>query len=141
MRALAVRDRRFGAIVSLLIETGTRKSELLERRWSDVDLDRLEMVAPVTKNGTPWVLFFSQETANLMRRVWAEGQRKTDRMLFESRIPGQSVVYRKAWTTVTQEVGLPDLHMHDVRRAAAARLLKAGVTIGVAAHACKSSWY
>ncbi len=133
VRALAFRDRRFGAFVSLLIETGARKSELLERRWSDVDLDRLEMVAPVTKNGTPRVLFFSQETANLMRRVWPEAQRRADRMLFEGRVPGQAIDYKKAWATVTYEVGLPDLHMHDVRHAAAARLLKAGVTLGVAA--------
>ena len=35
--------------------------------------------------------------------------------------------------TVTKEIGLPDLHMHDLRHAAAADLLRSGVTLGVAA--------
>ena len=56
-RALAFRDRRFGVFVALLIDTGARKSELLERRWSEVDLERREILAPTTKNGKPRVLF------------------------------------------------------------------------------------
>jgi integrase len=51
-RSLAYSDRRFGVFVALLIETGARKSELLERRWRDVNLDTREILAPQTKNGT-----------------------------------------------------------------------------------------
>mgnify|MGYP002389153009 CR=1 FL=1 len=43
------------------------------------------------------------------------------------------ITFRKAWKTLAREVGRPDLHMHDLRHAAAANLLKAGVTLGVAA--------
>lgn len=130
-RSLAFKDRRFSVFVALLIDTGARKSELLERRWSELDLERREILAPVTKNGTPRVLFFQQETADLIARVCPK--RPAGDLVFEGRVPGQSITFRKAWATLTQEAGVPDLHMHDVRHAAAASLLRAGVTLPIAA--------
>lgn len=130
-RSMAFSDMRFACFVALLIDTGARKSELLERTWSDVDLDKREILAPTTKNGTPRVLFFSEQTAQLLKRVYAK--RIPEKLLFEGRVPGQPISFRRIWGVITKEVGLPDLHMHDVRHAAAASLLRAGVTLGVAA--------
>lgn len=130
-RALAFRDRAFGVYVALLIDTGARKSELLGRYWKEIDLGRREVLAPMTKNGSPRVLFFSQETADLIERVFP--RRDADRLVFEGRVPGNPISFRKAWATTTADVGLPDLRMHDMRHAAAASLLRAGVTLGVAA--------
>jgi hypothetical protein len=65
-RSLAVKDRRFGCYVALLIETGARKSEILERKWSEVDFENRQILAPSTKNGTPRVLFFSEKTAKVL---------------------------------------------------------------------------
>ena len=124
-------DRRFGVFVALLMETGARKSEILERTWADVDLERREILAPTTKNGTPRVLFFSEKAAELIRRVFPK--RDPDGLIFEGRVPGQPICYRRAWVELTRSVGLPDLHMHDLRHVAAANLLRAGVTLGVAA--------
>lgn len=132
-RAIACKDRRFGAFVGLLIDTGARKSELLERRWYEVNLDKREILAPTTKNGTPRVLFFTPETRELILRSFSESQRHPGAMLFEGRVPGQCISYRRIWNTTTAEVGLRNFHMHDVRHAAAANLLRAGVTLGVAA--------
>lgn len=130
-RSLAFSDMRFACYVALLIDTGARKSELLERTWSDVDLDKNEILAPTTKNGTPRVLFFSELTSQLLKRVYPK--RVPEKLLFEGRVPGQPISFRRIWGVITKEVGLPDLHMHDVRHAAAASLLRAGVTLGVAA--------
>lgn len=130
-RSLAFSDRRFACFVALLIDTGARKSELLERTWSEVDLDKNEILAPTTKNGMPRVLFFSEKTAQLLKRVYLK--RNPDKLLFEGRVPGQPISYRRIWGVITNEIGLPHLHMHDIRHAAAANLLRAGVTLGVAA--------
>lgn len=129
--ALAVKDRRFGLFVSLLIDTGARKSELLERRWSEVDLRARQILAPVTKNGAPRVLFFSDSTAALVERL--QPRRLDDALIFEGLVPGQPIGYRTAWRSLVHRLGMPQLHMHDVRHAAAANLLKAGVTLAVAA--------
>jgi integrase len=130
-RALAVRDRRFGAFVQLLVDTGARKSELLNRRWREVDLQAGTITCETTKTGVPRVLHFRPETAALMRRVWKI--MPADKLLFEGRIPDCPVNFRTAWVLITQEVDLPDLHMHGLRHAAAAELLRSGVTLGVAA--------
>lgn len=130
-RALTVRDRRFGAFVHLLVDTGARKSELLDRYWRDVDLDAGTIVCNVTKTGVPRVLHFRPETAALIRRAWK--LMPADKLMFEGRLPGCPVSYRTSWKVVTGEIGLPDLHMHDLRHAAAADLLRSGVTLGVAA--------
>lgn len=129
--ALGFADRRFGVFVWLLMDTGARKSELLERRWCEVDLAQRQILAPITKNGTPRVLFFSERTEQLIRRL--QPKRNPGGWLFEGRVPGRAINFRAAWSVLTSQVGLPGLHMHDVRHAAAANLLKAGVTLGVAA--------
>jgi integrase len=61
-----------------------------------------------------------------MNRVVPESKRHADALMFEGRIKGQPVDYRKAWLHVTKACGLPDLHMHDVRHYSAARSLRAG---------------
>ena len=130
-RALTVRDRRFGAFVHLLIDTGARKSELLDRYWRELDLDSGTIVCPTTKTGIPRVLHFRAETAALIGRIWRS--RPPEHLVFEGRTPGLPINFRTAWTSVCEDIGLPDLHMHDLRHAAAADLLRSGVTLGVAA--------
>lgn len=124
-------DRRFALFVALLIETGARKGELLNRRWCEIDLDRCEVFAPTTKNGTPRLLFFQPQTAALARRLCPE--RKPNDLVFPGRNPNQPINYRAAWAMITKDAGEPELHMHDVRHAAAASLLRAGVPTAIAA--------
>jgi len=76
------------------------------------------------------VLFFTGSTADLMRRTWT--RREPAVLLFEGRLPGVPIRYRAAWRELVAGIGRPDLHMHDLRHVAAQRLLKGGVTIGVA---------
>lgn len=130
-RALAFRDRRFGVFVALLIETGARKSELLQRRWREVDLARCQIECPTTKTGVPRVLHFRPETAQLIERVCK--QRPDDELVFPGRRAGEPISYRTAWTRTVRDIGRPDLHMHDVRHARAAALLRAGTTLPIAA--------
>lgn len=131
--AFGYSDRRFAVFVRLLLETGARKSELLQRVWSDVDLQRREILAPSTKNGMPRVLFFSAETGKLIERVWSTNRKVDEDLLFEGRVPGQPVNYRRAWSWLCGQVGLKDLRVHDMRHIAAANLLRSGTTLGVAA--------
>lgn len=130
--AKAFADRRFGVFIRLLAETGARRSEILRRRWADVDLAARSITAEDTKTGAPRVLFFSPATAELIGRVW--GKRDDHELLFESRrIAGQVIDYRRPWAELTAAIGRPDLHLHDLRHHRAAELLKAGNTIAVAA--------
>lgn len=130
-RALGFRDRRFGVFVALLIDTGARKSELLERRWSEVDLTRREIICPTTKTGVPRILHFRPETGPLIERICKT--RRPEALVFPGRVPGEAISYRAAWIRTVTDIGRPDLHLHDIRHAKAAALLRSGVTLGVAA--------
>lgn len=129
--AKAFKDRRFAAFVRLVLETGARRSEIGGRRWADVDLDARSITVMDTKTDRPRVLFFSETTAELMRRVWPK--RDPGELLFEGRRRHQPINYRNPWKQLTAAIGRPDLHLHDLRHHRAAELLKAGTTIAVAA--------
>ncbi|MEM5296950.1 site-specific integrase [Burkholderia sp. JPY481] len=126
-------DRRFAAYVRLLIDTGARRGEVRERRWRDVNLDARTIEVVKTKTDRPRTLFFTEETAALVRRVWPESERKPDDLLFAGKVPGQCIDYKKSWLDLVAAIGRPDLHQHDLRHHRAAELLRSGVTIGVAA--------
>jgi integrase len=99
--AAAEKDRRFQVLIRLAIETGARYSEFAERYWADVDLDACTIEVIDTKTGKPRLLFFSQETATLMRRVWPN--RPANKLLFESdRSPGAVKVFTKPWEIVSR---------------------------------------
>ena len=130
--AMAFRDRRFAALIRLAMETGARRGELVLRRGKDVSIADRQIVVLDTKTDRPRTLFFSEETAALIRRIWPTVP--PNELLFESRRrPGQPTDYRRQWSELTAAIGRPDLHMHDLRHHRAAELLKAGNTIAVAA--------
>ncbi|MFY8183765.1 MAG: tyrosine-type recombinase/integrase [Polynucleobacter sp.] len=132
--ASGFKDRRFAVLVRILIETGARRGEVCERQWSDIDLDSCCIEVLETKTGKPRMLFFSQETAALMRRVWPI--RDPDALLFGStRSPGSIVTFKKSWDKLTQAIGRPDLRLHDLRHYRAKLLIESGVTVAVAAQA------
>ncbi len=132
--AVAFKDRRFAVLIRILIETGARRGEVCERRWSDIDLDACSIEVLETKTGNPRMLFFSHETAALMRRVWPNP--KPEQLLFESkRAPGAIVTFKKNWDKLTQSIGRADLRLHDLRHYRAKLLIESGATVAVAAQA------
>ncbi|SDO61813.1 Site-specific recombinase XerD [Ralstonia sp. 25mfcol4.1] len=126
------KDRRFAVYVRLMIETGARRGEVRERQWKDVDLETRTITVIQTKTDRPRTLFFSEETAALIRRVWP-AKREPDALVFQGRRYGQPINFRKAWEDVAAAIGRPDLHLHDLRHHRAAELLRKGTTLAVAA--------
>lgn len=124
------RDRRFGLFVAMLADSGARKSEVLERTWSELDIEGRRVTLETTKNGDARTLFFSQETMDLAAKLKSKG--KATGLIFEGRC-GTPVNYRKPWAALTKMIARPELHLHDLRHGFAASLLAQGVTIGVAA--------
>lgn len=130
--AVAFRDRRFGVYIRLLIESGARRSEVLERTWEEIDLAKCEIYVGKTKTGTKRVLHFSPETAAMMKRIWPT----RDGMLFGSvRTPGKPTEYKKSWKMLAQSIGRPELRLHDLRHYRAKQMIASGVPIAVAAQA------
>ncbi len=128
--AHAYADRRFAVYIRLLVETGGRRGEVRERCWRDIDLATRTITVMETKTDKPRQLFFSEETAALIQRVWPK--RDPNALVFTGKVPGQPIDYRVAWAKLTKAIGRPDLHQHDLRHHRAAELLRSGVTLAVA---------
>jgi integrase len=124
------RDQRFTLLVWLVMDTGARRSEIADRTWSDFDLDAPEgpnvvLEALDVKTRKPRRLYFSHETAQLIRRL-RPAEKYQHNLIFASRTGGAPNLYRKPWARLTEMIGRPGLHLHDLRHMVAAELLKAG---------------
>ena len=127
------KDRRFQIFVRLLADTGARKSELLERTWGDFDFEkrRIYLKSEVTKTGKARALFFSEETAALIKRLIPS--RPKEKLVFPGRTDDLPVNYRSSWLKLTAMAGIPEFHMQDVRHYRARELLLKGTPLAVAA--------
>lgn len=121
-RLLAVLQPALRPVVSLLIETGMRRGELLGLRWADIDLPRRVAVLHHTKNG-------ERRTVPLSTRAVAEFEalpRTSGGRVF-GRLRADSVThwFAKACTAA----GISGLRLHDLRREAASRFFEMGLQL------------
>jgi integrase len=127
------KDRLFTLFVWMLVDSGARKSELLQRSWQDLDIPGGKLIVPRTKNGDSRTLFFTPETMALAKRLKpALAVGSVDRLIFAGRNGITPICYRKKWSNLTGMLRRPDLRVHDIRHWVAASLLRNGVGFGVA---------
>ena len=127
------KDRLFTLFVWMLVDSGTRKSELLHRSWQDLDISGGKVIVPRTKNGDSRTLFFTPENMALAKRLKpALAVGAVDRLIFPGRNGITPICYRKKWSSMTGMLRRPDLRVHDIRHWVAASLLRNGVGVGVA---------
>lgn len=131
-------DRRFQVLIRLLAETGSRFSEIAQRRWKDFDLQAGSIEVLHTKTKKARMMFFSQTTAELMQRVWTN--RPPGELLFESeKTKGAVLSYRKPWNKLRKAIGREDFNMNDFRHHRAKLLIESGSTLAVASQTIGNS--
>ncbi|WP_375381523.1 tyrosine-type recombinase/integrase [uncultured Sphingomonas sp.] len=112
-------------IISLLLLTGMRVSELLSARWANVDLDRRSLFVPTSKTGrsrhVPLAQAAVDVVAGLSRGEW----------LFPNAAdPSKHLTtIKKGWHTARDAAGLPGLRIHDLRHSAASFMVNSGVDL------------
>ena len=109
------------AAVRLLALTGCRRSEILELRWSEVDLDRGQLLLADSKTGES-VRPLSKAAIEVFKAV-PKGE-PTDRVLPGTR--GRRHEVKPAWTAIRLLAKLPDVRLHDLRHTVASRSQHAG---------------
>jgi integrase len=125
-RLLAAADRGrcryMRPLITLALETGARRGELLGLRWADIDLDRRIAHLPLTKNGSARDIPLSSRATETLRALAARRDSDTDHVF---PISGNAV--RLAWERLRQRAGIVDLHFHDLRHEAVSRLFEKGL--------------
>jgi integrase len=129
--ARGFRDPKFTLFVWLIMDTGARRGEISDRLWSDFDLDAPEGPSVTlrdvdTKTGKARRLYFSHDTAALLRRLRPGSEKYREQLVFLSARGVAPNKYRKPWARLCELLGRPELHLHDMRHLLAADLLKAG---------------
>lgn len=117
-RALTKRNLELTAIFQLALETAMRQGEILSLRWEHIDLHIGVAHLPLTKNGSERDVPLSFKA----RKVLREYAGPVCGPVFNYTSNG----FKSAWREVIKDLGIVDLHFHDLRHEAISRLFELG---------------
>ncbi|WP_322073597.1 tyrosine-type recombinase/integrase [Burkholderia cepacia] len=100
--------------IILSLETAMRRGELVELRWSNVDLEAQTAHLPITKNGTARTVPLSKKAVGVLAAL----PRSIDGRV----IPVKGITLHAAFRKACIRAGIVDFHWHDLRHTAITRL-------------------
>ncbi len=110
-------EKRAGvrSLFLLLLLTGLRCSELLNAKWSDLDMKRRTLHLADTKSGRPRTVPLSEGAAGVLRSLPRIVGRD---WLFPSPTGADQPMSKpkKRWAAIRDRARCPDLTIHDLRR-------------------------
>ena len=107
-------------IIEFAIETGMRRSEILNLRWIDVDLDNGFAFLFDTKNGEDRRLPLTKTARDVLSRLPRQDERV---------FPISANCTRLAWERTRNKAGITDLRFHDLRHEATSRFFEMGMSV------------
>lgn len=118
---------RFYGLVLTALTSGARKNELRRMTWANTDLERgIAEVGTDNKSGEYRTILLVPQVIQELRRYRVHDP---DALIFCARQdPFSPFDERRAWARITKTIGRSELHFHDLRHLATAKLLKAGVS-------------
>lgn len=125
-----------GWIVRAALATGMRSSEIVTLRRSQVDIKRRVIRLTKTKNGSERTVPMTLEAKAIFEEALANPVRPIDCDLIFFGEPGKDKNTRKPYAfnkvfgqiKKGKDIGLGDLHFHDLRHEAVSRLVEAGLS-------------
>jgi integrase len=108
-------------IVSLAIETGMRRSEITNMRWSDVKLKNRTLHIPQTKTDTPRTIPLSSRAVSLLNALPVN----ISGVVFEIAPDSVSQAFKRA----CKRADIDNLRFHDCRHEAVTRFFELGLNV------------
>jgi integrase len=111
-------------IITGLLLTGLRKSELLCARWEWINFQSSTLTIPVTKQGRPHRLPLTPELKAFLQGL---PSKEKSLYLFPSKktgLPYKSIF--QSWNTARKAAKMPELRIHDLRHSSASFLVNSG---------------
>lgn len=120
---LDARNPIIGDAVRVAIVTGMRRGEIARIQWGDIDEQRRAVL--VRKRKHPRSVEAKDEWVPLLGEAWEIVKRQAQSL--DGRIfPVSREALTDAVTAGTKALGIPDLHLHDMRREATSTLREMG---------------
>lgn len=115
-------------VVSCLLATGARKSEVLGLKIGDVDFNRATATFRDTKNGDTRTVHVSQHVLSILRG--SKEKRIVMSEYFFPSMDGKSPAdIRGAWESAVKEAGLINVSLHTLRHTVASHLSMSGFSL------------
>lgn len=108
----------------LILLTGARKSEILNARRDNVNIEQHLLTIPLSKSGKPRHIPLSQAAIAVIGKI---PRKSSDIWLFTSEITGKAIpdIYL-FWDKLRKKIGLADVRIHDLRHTFASFLVNSG---------------
>ena len=112
----------------LALSTGARFSELMNLRWSDVDMDRGLAYLHETKNNERRAIPIVGLALEKLRALSKVRRIDTD-LLFPREDGKKPMTIQKPWRNVLEEAKIEDFRFHDLRHSCASYLAMNGASL------------
>ncbi len=119
VEAANCRNKLIQPIIQLAVETGMRRSEILNIRGGDIDEDNAVLLVTESKNGYSRKIPLTEKALLILSTQSPD----IDGRLFP--IPFES--FSSAWDRLVKRAGIKDLHFHDLRHEAISRFFEMGL--------------
>lgn len=117
-------DWRWRTYFPLALMLGTRRTELLEMRWADIDFAQRTWRIPETKAGNSHLLPLPGPVIAMLEDLPSRGE---SQWVFPGEgAKGHIVEPAKAWQRIRERAGVADVRIHDLRHTLASWLVAQG---------------
>lgn len=118
-------------IIVFAINTGLRQSEMLDLKWSQVDLARRTITISEQKNGCVDTLPLNNTVMSLLEARYQAGFNNPYMHVFPNGISGRkgNRLLLKAFYVALRKAGIKNFRFHDLRHTFATRLIQNGVDL------------
>jgi len=116
-------------MVLLTMNTGLRRGEVLQLKWSDVDLLQRKVIirGDNAKSGKTRYVPLNDEAVSTLQR-WQPSAEATG-WVFPARDGGRLTSIKTSWKSVLKNAAIADFRWHDLRHHFASRLVMKGVDL------------
>jgi integrase len=108
-------------IITLAIETGMRRGEILSLKWQFINLQESLVQLPLTKNGSARTVPLSPAAGDCLAQLPV----RDAQLVF----PVSKYALRQTWVRVTKKAGISGFRFHDLRHEALSRLFELGLSV------------
>jgi integrase len=117
-------------LVLLAVTTGARRGELVNLKWTDIDLKAARATVRETKNGDPRVLPLVGKALTALRELKLKDSAASEWVFQQpSGLPGPYEGFDAHWYTALEAAGIRDFRFHDLRHTTASYLASQGASL------------
>jgi len=118
------------ALVLLAISTGARRGELINLKWTEIDLKNNRAAVLDSKNGDPRILPLVGKALDAIRELKLNNSARSEYVFAQpSGFPGPFVHFDSHWYAALELADIKDMRFHDLRHTTASYLAQQGASL------------